>query len=140
MTIKVLATRLVCFSFAFLIISCGKSPWSDYTIERSGNTNEKITGFCPLFQDDQFQWVRGPFNGPESVFQINFLEKPSADINVELWMPSMGHGSAPTKVFVDPDIPTLLHVTNVYFIMGGDWEIRIKNSASVLCIMKVQIK
>lgn len=140
MAIKALATRLACLLMTFLLISCGKSPWSDYSIERGGNLNEKVTGFCPLFQAEEFQWVRGPFNGAESEFQINFLEKPTADLNIELWMPSMGHGSAPVKIFADPSSETLIHVRNVYFIMGGDWDIRIKNAGTVLCIMKVQIQ
>ena len=52
------------------------------------------------------------------------------NINVVLWMPSMGHGSAPTQVARATDangnnIPGTFLVSNVYFMMGGDWEIRV---------------
>lgn len=52
------------------------------------------------------------------------------NINVVLWMPSMGHGSAPTQVVPAVDangilIPGTFLVKNVFFMMGGDWEIRV---------------
>lgn len=54
----------------------------------------------------------------------------SEKIDVVLWMPSMGHGSAPTRVerAIDANgvpIPGTFTVKNVYFMMGGDWEIRV---------------
>ena len=51
-------------------------------------------------------------------------------VEVVLWMPSMGHGSAPTQVerafdqSGHPMLGTFL-VRNVNFIMGGDWEVRV---------------
>lgn len=39
-----------------------------------------------------------------------------------LWMPSMGHGSAPVKIKRLNSQEFLIY--NVYFIMPGDWEIR----------------
>jgi hypothetical protein len=52
------------------------------------------------------------------------------NIEVVLWMPSMGHGSAPTQVerAVDANgdlLSGVFNVRNVYFIMGGDWEVRV---------------
>ncbi len=52
------------------------------------------------------------------------------NIEVVLWMPSMGHGSAPTQVerAVDANgniFNGVFNVRNVYFIMGGDWEVRV---------------
>jgi hypothetical protein len=51
-------------------------------------------------------------------------------IEVVLWMPSMGHGSAPTQVERQLDaqgnvVPGVFRVRNVYFSMGGLWEIRV---------------
>lgn len=51
-------------------------------------------------------------------------------VDVVLWMPSMGHGSAPTQVerSLDADgnvLPGVFNVRNVYFIMGGEWEVRV---------------
>jgi hypothetical protein len=52
------------------------------------------------------------------------------NIEVVLWMPSMNHGSALTQVerAVDANgniLAEVYNVRNVYFIMGGDWEVRI---------------
>ncbi len=51
-------------------------------------------------------------------------------IEVTLWMPSMGHGSSPTKIERTVDssgnrIPGTFNVRNAYFIMGGDWDVRV---------------
>lgn len=52
------------------------------------------------------------------------------NIEVVLWMPSMGHSSAPTQIerAIDSNgnlIPGTFNVHNVYFIMGGEWEVRV---------------
>lgn len=49
---------------------------------------------------------------------------PQAKVAVVLWMPSMGHGSSP--VTVTPVSAGVYRATNVYFVMPGAWEIRIK--------------
>lgn len=51
-------------------------------------------------------------------------------IEVILWMPSMGHGSAPTQVQRATDslgqiLNGVYDVKNVFFIMDGDWEVRV---------------
>ena len=43
---------------------------------------------------------------------------------VVLWMPSMGHGSSPVKV--DKLDTGTYRAKNVFFTMGGSWEIRIQ--------------
>lgn len=50
-------------------------------------------------------------------------------LQVILWMPSMGHGSAPTQIdkLLDDKGQIVLgsyQVKNVFFVMPGDWEIR----------------
>lgn len=80
-------------------------------------------------------WEAGPHLRQESVLLVQLADEsrqpaePSAALTVELWMPSMGHGSAPTAVQrvrgADGKIvPGLFRVTNIYFLMGGDWELR----------------
>lgn len=46
----------------------------------------------------------------------------AGDWSVILWMPSMGHGSTPTRV-ERLDVGSF-RVSSVFFIMPGDWEIR----------------
>lgn len=87
-------------------------------------------------------WAEGPTKGKESKFDLqlmnagnnDFAEKvKTADLNVILWMPSMGHGSSPTEVFKLPGMG-FFAVSKVHFIMGGEWEIRfeLKNGSEVL--------
>lgn len=78
-----------------------------------------------------------PAVGADSVLRLVAMDaathKPTAfteDVEVVLWMPSMGHGSSPTQVerVVDAAgavVSSTLRVRNVYFIMGGDWEVRV---------------
>ncbi|OYZ18058.1 MAG: hypothetical protein B7Y39_14245 [Bdellovibrio sp. 28-41-41] len=52
------------------------------------------------------------------------------NIEVVLWMPSMGHGSAPTQLerAIDANgnlLAGVFNVRNVYFVMGGDWDVRV---------------
>lgn len=56
----------------------------------------------------------GTMNGP---FQD--LEK---NLHIFLWMPTMGHGSAPVKI--QKTAEGEYDVTNVQFIMGGKWDIK----------------
>lgn len=52
------------------------------------------------------------------------LVNPGQTIEVELWMPQMGHHSAPTVV--EQTGTGLYRVSNMYFIMTGLWQIRVK--------------
>ncbi len=82
-------------------------------------------------------WETGPSVGKESLLRIEWRSgidglpiEPPGDFSVVLWMPSMGHGSAPTKIqpYQDAQGRTLLgiyHVSNIYFMMGGDWDVNI---------------
>lgn len=50
------------------------------------------------------------------------LEDLSDEVELVLWMPSMGHGSTPTRI-ERKDVGTYLAL-KVFFIMPGDWELR----------------
>ena len=54
------------------------------------------------------------------------LKKSFDRLHVRLWMPSMGHGSRPTRVReVSSEGGCLkFHVSQLYFSMPGDWEIQ----------------
>ncbi len=56
---------------------------------------------------------------------------PADSAFVKLWMPSMGHGSSPVTVAPVTDsgnlpIPGMFRATEVFFVMGGEWEIWIQ--------------
>jgi hypothetical protein len=53
------------------------------------------------------------------------------EVIVKPFMPAMGHGSQPTVVTVEVDatgkaIPRIYRVKDVYFTMGGEWELRVE--------------
>ncbi|MGE3261930.1 MAG: hypothetical protein AB7K68_09140 [Bacteriovoracia bacterium] len=57
--------------------------------------------------------------------------EPALPVSVSLWMPDMGHGSAPTQIQRMLDdrgsvIVGTYEVRNMYFMMPGNWEIRVK--------------
>lgn len=82
-------------------------------------------------------FVAAPIVGEESILVLEAKDAKTHqsveladDVEVVLWMPSMGHGSSPTQVekAVDANGNLLVGVFNVkqiYFIMGGEWEVRV---------------
>lgn len=72
----------------------------------------------------QATWASTPDSSVYNEFLLEF-DQPVApnEFSILLWMPSMGHGSVPVKV--EPQSPTRYRVHNVFFIMPGDWEVRI---------------
>ncbi|MBC7466329.1 MAG: FixH family protein [Bdellovibrio sp.] len=72
-----------------------------------------------------------PNDSDENTFILQFHQPGSSvavgvdqTIAIILWMPSMGHGSSPVKIQKIAD--GIYRVTKVYFIMPGDWEIRLQ--------------
>lgn len=81
----------------------------------------------------KINWKNPEISSAEApfTFQIVHSDNPaklellkSAKLEVVLWMPAMGHGSSPTEVKQVDDLT--YDVSRVYFIMGGEWEIRFK--------------
>lgn len=82
-------------------------------------------------------WVQDPTKSSEGKMKIEWrsaanhaLVEPPADFAAELFMPSMNHGSAPTNVQKMRDASGVATtgtylVTDMYFIMDGDWEVRV---------------
>ena len=100
-------------------------------------------------------WEQGPNNGTESVMRIEFMnghthsptEIPST-FDLDIWMPDMGHGSAPTqtqRVLNErgEPLPGVYRVNNIYFVMGGAWDVRLKlkeaDGKEEMQILKVEI-
>lgn len=82
-------------------------------------------------------WADGPNDGEESRMRLEWrdgathsLVEPGLSFEVMLWMPSMGHGSAPTQIqrVLDAQgqvVAGVYEVTNMYFLMPGDWDVRV---------------
>ena len=83
-------------------------------------------------------WDQGPDgNGGESIMRLEWhdgathaLIEPGLPFDVSLWMPSMGHGSAPTQIQRVLDnqgqvVTGTYQIRNMYFVMAGDWDVRV---------------
>jgi hypothetical protein len=80
-------------------------------------------------------WVKGPLVGDESVLKIDFKNGEDHSVldfkdklDVKLWMPAMGHGSATTIIapFKDANGAVVVGsylISNIYFVMDGAWQI-----------------
>ena len=73
-------------------------------------------------------WVEQPSDDAMGSFSLTFTPlvgglaiDPAGTVKVKVWMPSMGHGSAPTQV--TRKTSGVYDVTNVYFSMPGQWQI-----------------
>ncbi|NCN95822.1 MAG: hypothetical protein GW917_03800 [Bdellovibrionales bacterium] len=89
----------------------------------------------------QFEWVSNPQVGSESLLHLKFTDTEgnpvelSADPSVVLWMPDMGHGSAPTSVEKNRDaagnvVAGEYQISKIYFVMPGLWEVRVERQIS----------
>ena len=139
MRFQSLATRLLFIVIGFAFTACGKSPWSDYVNENhlGPSPQGKPVVTCPLLDGNQIQWLQGPTVNVESSFQIAFVEKPDFNLKIDLFMPDMGHGSSPVQIEALDETHFL--VKRVYFIMHGDWLVRIKDGDHVLCQFEVNL-
>lgn len=123
--------KKILFAIFFISIGCANPKYIDdihHLPQGSDSTScaQKIANICT-----DINWSQGPSSQGESRFQIQFeSDLPElVSLEVVLWMPSMNHGSAP--VTVKRTSPSSFEATRVFFIMPGDWEVRIvlKDSA-----------
>lgn len=108
--------------------SSGKDDVKDFSSETSCTVVDVVSAklVCVrLIMEDRliekkFSSFRFYFTDSEGFVLLSTIP----NIQIELWMPSMGHGSVPTKVqYLDGGIYL---ASNVYFIMKGEWEMRFK--------------
>ena len=82
-------------------------------------------------------WEQGPQEEGESIMRIEFMNGAThtpteikAVPSVALYMADMGHGSSPTAIqrVLDENGQVkvgVYRVLNMYFMMGGNWEVRV---------------
>lgn len=116
----------------------------NYATQPEVNEKPKVAGQC----EQQFsvfgicmnlKWENLPQAMKTTSFTLTFSSVATGaptflpgDLDVYLWMPSMGHGSSPVTVAkIDP---SNYAVTQVYFVMPGEWQIvvQLKSSNQVL--------
>lgn len=130
--------RLLPLLFICCSLACARPDYiSQEEWQRLNNpasSNESPWEFKKLNIHAKFQWAQTPNSTDAQEFLLDLQGDLSQidDLAVILWMPSMGHGSAPVKI--ERLSESQFRVTRVYFIMPGDWEVRmtLKKSGQVL--------
>ena len=134
--------HLIVFVFTlFTLNACQASPLFNHENASNRSINADVSDeSCPLdFPTSRLcskiEWIAGPNGSEENSFYLKFWNKESGSadgpyvnpdhaVAVQLWMPSMGHGSSP--VTVTEETTGVFLVTRVFFVMPGDWDIRVK--------------
>lgn len=136
-----------------ILLSCARPNYKEIpspeipqsnTPNQDSNANQKPETECKFILIKEklcvsITWTKFPTTSEYGSLELNFQpinqEINSATtqeiatqllpkLSVILWMPSMGHGSVPVKL--EASSASTIKVTNVFFIMPGDWEIRIQ--------------
>ncbi len=110
---KILIVLVLTLSFVF------SQAYADDLKVRACSQKTKV---CSSFEADKaFSSLQ------EARFKL-FLESQNGQepqlVKVDLWMASMGHGSSPLSV--SKVAPGHYDVTEAFFIMVGDWQVRVK--------------
>ena len=130
--------RTVLLSLLFLVTSCGESPLfnhkmeGDFSLTNTALSESESLKFKKTDYSFSISWQEGPQMG-ESRFILKSWKKDAGTLNgpyqdldkalhIFLWMPTMGHGSAPVKI--TKIAAGEYEVSSVHFIMGGKWEIK----------------
>lgn len=120
-------------TFLFATLACAHPNYQD---EVTGAADNKPAATCALALANglcvDLQWEKQPTDSEMGSFFLKFYSAndpqvtvdPQSQVGVVLWMPSMGHGSSPVKIQKVSD--GIYRVYNVFFVMPGDWEIRIR--------------
>ena len=138
---------ILIFLMLFPLVSCGESPLFNHAKEAlqkatHGALESDAHKFTKSGYSFAIKWMEGPALGT-SRFVIRSWKSDTGSINgpytdfpktlfVFLWMPAMGHGSAPVKLKSLGDGE--YEVSEVQFIMGGKWEVKfqLKNGSQVV--------
>ena len=131
--------KILQISVLFILIffsSCGNSPLFHHDNEGDPvvTSAEPETTCLLLFPQSQlcayWRWEDGPQQGENRLrlfFSHHENHQPAHlqyNLNIEVWMPSMGHGSLPTQTTLIQ--PGEYLIENIFLFMPGEWDIRIQ--------------
>lgn len=142
---------------AALFSGCAKPKYVNETAhDKSQNAGqEAATGVCETIFSTSglclfWYWEVKPTAEAQGslifkTYRFNHLDQTPVEVDlaqvpqVILWMPGMGHGSTPTQT-TRMDLGTY-RVSQVYFVMPGEWEIRfqVKNGSEVVDAAQVSL-
>ncbi len=122
---------------ALTLCACARPDYLPEATAVNNEQNDPQSNCTILFNKEnicaELLWKQAPTSTDFSEFELRFNASiPAENLSVILWMPSMGHGSSPVKIESLGD--GKFRVFKVFFIMPGDWEIRIvlKDSQATL--------
>ncbi|MBX2987321.1 MAG: FixH family protein [Bdellovibrionaceae bacterium] len=130
--------RLLMLSLLSTLLACGPSPILQHAT--AGEPTQRVAEKAETRLHSR--WLQGPAVGSESVLVASFTDQNGqvltlSNLQVELWMPDMGHGSAPVKIEAQADGSYL--IKQMYFIMGGTWEVHFRDGDRVLVTLVVNL-
>jgi hypothetical protein len=126
----------ITLTFSLLLLSgvgCGLSPLLNHVNEDElakpksslgEHTFDHELAYASLGTSARLKWLDGPNSPNESKLTIEVAGNAAESVEVVLWMPDMGHGSADTVVTRTG--ATTFEVTDIYFIMSGLWEVQVR--------------
>jgi hypothetical protein len=124
--------------------ACGPSPLLHHTnapgvagdselVGKPDTRNAIDVNFIKVALRGVGNWKQGPQNGAESILEFRFVHPktgdaldPQGDLQAELWMPDMGHGSSPVEIERSATEPGVFMIKKMYFIMNGTWQLRLR--------------
>lgn len=121
--------KLLSLFFLILLSACARPDYLDETPLTPPTSQNDTQDHCPIpfNQTDlcaKIIWKQNPNSTDFSEFELHFNQEVALEnLSVILWMPSMGHGSSPVKIEALSSM--VFRIYKVFFIMPGDWEIRI---------------
>lgn len=130
------AALAVCVS----LIACANPDYVNKKEKPESQPMECSVFFKNIETCGVIRWTNPPSTSEKGQFVLELVnltdavkeELSEVELKAVLWMPSMGHGSAPTSVVDLGD--GKYEVNDVHFIMSGDWEIRfaLQNKKGIL--------
>ena len=123
---------LTIFVFVFIFLcGCAKPHY----VNDLASNNQGINGECGLYLSSEnlcltMKWEIFPSESTLGSMTLTFFDKdnptqaisPKNNLDIVLWMSSMGHGSSPVTVTKREE--GIYLATEIFFIMPGPWEIR----------------
>ena len=130
--------KILSLTLLLLVSACGNSPLFNHKTESDSGSGKSVVderGYLEFKKTDfafTVTWEEGPQLGSSQFIMKTWNKKLGTisgpyqdlpkDLSVFLWMPAMGHGSAPVKLQKINDGE--YKVSEVQFLMGGKWEVK----------------
>lgn len=112
-------------SILVALISCARPDYiSQEELQQQRKSSEECSFIFPRNQIcARATWANTPSSHEAGELTVQLSPDFAGSLTGLLWMPSMGHGSAPVQI--EKTAPGIYRISRIYFIMPGDWEVRL---------------